>query len=85
MKVAYTSKTAIVIHAACGGYLAIMEAFRAAVPKADFDSAESQVFDQFKLGYLDSDIIYFLESTVPPVNLNSVNFVRTGLNISQPD
>lgn len=78
MKVPFTLKVALQIHAACGGYLAIMEAFKQAVPQSDYEATLPQIQDQFKLGYLDSDITHFLESSVPPVNLQSVNFVRTG-------
>lgn len=78
LKRPWNYKEALMVHAACGGYLAIMSALREAVPQADFEAHEQQIRDQFNLSYLDPDIIHFLENTVPPVNLQEVNFVRTG-------
>ena len=76
LKKPWNVKEALPIHAACGGYLAIMKALQAAVPQADFESHEQQLNDQFNLSYLDPDILHFLENTVPPVNLHEVTFVR---------
>ncbi|CAK9100760.1 FO synthase subunit 1, partial [Durusdinium trenchii] len=62
-------KDASAVHSACGGFLAIMTALKAEIPQSDFAQNEAQIREQFHLGYLDPDIIHFLESTIPPVNL----------------
>lgn len=76
MKQSWLTKTALPVHASCGGYLAIMAALKDSVPQADFEAAEKHVRVQFHIGFLDGDINLFLESSVPPVNLQQVNFVR---------
>ena len=77
MKKPWGYKEALVVHAACGGYITIMSALQASVPQADYEAHEAQIREQFNLSYLDADIIHLLETTVPPVNLSDVNFVRT--------
>lgn len=74
-------KDASAVHSACGGFLAIMTALKAEIPQSDFAQNEAQIREQFHLGYLDPDIIHFLESTIPPVNLQEVGFVRTGFAV----
>lgn len=81
MKQPWLTKTALPVHASCGGFLAIMAALKASVPQADYESTEKHVRDQFQIGFLDGDINLFLESTVPPVNLQQVNFVRTSQGV----
>lgn len=76
-KKASGQKDAWVIHAACGGFLAIMDQLKRSVPQKDFSAAESDIKDQFHLGCLDHDILAFLEASVPPVSLEQVPFVRT--------
>ena len=77
VKKAFTWKDASVIHAACGGYLGIMESFQKNVPAADFTAAEPEIKSQFSLGVLDHEILAFLEGSVPPIQLKNVRFVRT--------
>ena len=72
-------REAMAVHSSCGGFLAIMQALRGAIPQADYVQHEKQIRDQFQLSYLDPDIIHFLENAVPPVDLQEVNFVRTDL------
>ena len=79
MKQCWLTKTALSVHASCGGFLAIMAALKDSVPQTDYESTEKHVRDQFDIGFLDGDINLFLETCVPPVNLQQVNFVRTGL------
>ena len=65
------------MHAACGGFLAIMHHLEANVPQKDYKDAAPGLTEQFKLGILDGDILTFLESNVPPIILENVPFVRT--------
>ena len=76
LKKAWTAKDAMTVHASCAGFIAILEALKNAIPQADFAREEPQLRQQFQLSYLDPDIVHFLESTVPPVQLTEVNFVR---------
>ena len=76
-KKAWVQKDAWVIHASCGGFLAIMDQLQRSIPQKDFAEAENDIKDQFHLGCLDHDIISFLEASVPPVSLEQVPFVRT--------
>ena len=70
-------KDAWVIHASCGGFLSIMEQFKAYVPQADYAASEHGITEQFNLGILDPDIITYMESNVPPISLDQVSFVRS--------
>ena len=79
MKKVWVFKDAFPVHAACGGFMAILEALKKNIPKVDYDQASSTLEEQFSLGYLDPDIQQFLENTVPPVQLHTVNFVRSGI------
>ena len=81
MKQSWQTKTALPVHAACGGYLAIMKKLESSVPQSDFQAAQKQAFQQFQVGLLDLDINHFLESCVPPVNLSEVTFVRTAFRM----
>lgn len=65
------------IHAASGGFLAIIQQLRESVPQKDYQEALPNLWNQFKLGILDGDILTFLEGAVPPVSLDQVPFVRT--------
>ncbi|CAK9105978.1 FO synthase subunit 1 [Durusdinium trenchii] len=64
------------IHAASGGFLAIIQQLRESVPQKDYQEALPNLWNQFKLGILDGDILTFLEGAVPPVSLDQVPFVR---------
>ena len=77
MKQCWAYKTALPVHAVCGGFLAIMDRLQSSIPQTDFQSVEQQICDQFAVGILDADILHFLECTVPPVDLKQVTFVRT--------
>lgn len=77
MKKAWSYKDAFNLHACCGGFLAIMNSLKREIPQSDYLTAEAQIKEQFNLSILDPDITHFLETTVPPVSLNNVNFVRT--------
>lgn len=76
-------RDAVNIHAACGGFIAIVQQLKESVPQKDFNDAVPDLGNQFKLGILDGDILTFLESTVPPIALDRVPFVRThwGMNV----
>ena len=76
MKKAWGVKEATFVHAACAGYICIMEALKLTIPQADFTREEPQLRQQFLHSCVDPEIVSFLESTVPPVNLHEVNFVR---------
>lgn len=78
MKKPWGVKEASAVHAACAGFICIMEALRQAIPQADYVREEPQLRQQFQHSCIDPEIISFLESTVPPVNLHEVNFVRRG-------
>ena len=69
------------VHAAVGGFIQIINQLRESVPQKDFADAVPTITDQFKLGILDGDIITFLETTVPPVNLEQVPFIRPSNNV----
>lgn len=71
-------KDAWTIHVASGGFIAIAEQLECSVPQKDFKDAITGIREQFQMGLLDSDIVNFLESTVPPVSLQDVPFVRSG-------
>ena len=60
MKQSWQTKTALPVHAACGGYLAIMKKLESSVPQSDFQAAQKQAFQQFQVGLLDLDINPFL-------------------------
>lgn len=77
LKKAFTWKEVASIHAACGGFLAIMECFSKEVPQADFAAAQPEIANQFKLSVLDHDILSYMEAGVPPISLKDVRFVRT--------
>lgn len=77
MKTPWQYKTALPVHAASGAFIAIMDRLKSSIPKADFESVEEQLCQQFEVGILDADLIHFLENTVPPVDLHQVSFVRT--------
>ncbi|CAK9008023.1 FO synthase subunit 1, partial [Durusdinium trenchii] len=70
-------KDAWTIHVASGGFIAITEQLECSVPQKDFKDAITGIREQFQMGLLDSDIVNFLESTVPPVSLQDVPFVRS--------
>eukprot|EP00435_Cladocopium_sp_Y103_P058569 s586_g20.t1 len=61
---------AVSMHAACGGFIAIVQHLKESVPQKDFNDAAPDLLNQFKLGILDADILSFLESTVPPISLD---------------
>lgn len=81
LKVAWNFKSAFALHAACGGYLAIVDALQQSIPQADFEAALPQIEEQFSLGWLDGDIVAYLEESVPPVQLDRVPFVRSNEKI----
>ncbi|CAK9062230.1 unnamed protein product, partial [Durusdinium trenchii] len=76
LKKPWAFKDALQVHASCGGFITILETLRKNIPKADYDTAVTTLQEQFSLGYLDPDIVAFLENGVPPVQLAEVNFVR---------
>ncbi|CAK9062220.1 unnamed protein product [Durusdinium trenchii] len=76
LKKPWVFKDALQVHASCGGFITILETLRKNIPKADYDTAVTTLQEQFSLGYLDPDIVAFLENGVPPVQLAEVNFVR---------
>ena len=65
------------VHAACGGFNAIIEQLKQSVPQKDFREALPGLVEQFRLGILDGDIVTFLETTVPPISLEQVPFIRS--------
>lgn len=79
VKKAWLYKDAWCIHAAVGGFLAIMDQLRASIPQKDFADAAPGIENQFDLGILDTDVVHYLECNVPPVSLDQVPFVRTGV------
>eukprot|EP00435_Cladocopium_sp_Y103_P014979 s1851_g3.t1 len=58
------------VHAACGGFNAIIDQLKESVPQKDFKEALPGLCEQFRLGILDGDIVNFLETTVPPICLD---------------
>ncbi|CAK9043568.1 FO synthase subunit 1 [Durusdinium trenchii] len=77
VKKAWLYKDAWCIHAAVGGFLAIMDQLRASIPQKDFADAAPGIENQFDLGILDTDVVHYLECNVPPVSLDQVPFVRS--------
>eukprot|EP00434_Breviolum_minutum_P006285 symbB.v1.2.005545.t1/scaffold308.1/size235111/8 len=51
LKVAWNFKSAFALHAACGGYLAIVDALQQSIPQANFEAALPQIEEQFSLGW----------------------------------
>lgn len=76
-KKGWVHRDALAIHAASGGFNAILQQLKEAVPQKDYQESVPNLMDQFKMGILDGDILSFMESTVPPVSLDQVPFVRT--------
>ncbi len=76
-KVAWAFKSAFALHAACGGYLAIVDALQQVIPQVEFEAALPQIEEQFNLGWLDGDIVSYMEDSVPPIQLDRVPFVRS--------
>ena len=70
-------KDAWAVHAASGGFQAIMQHLEANVPQKDYKDAAPGLVDQFKVGILDGDILGFLENNVPLIALENVPFIRT--------
>ena len=83
LKKPWAFKDALQVHASCGGFITILETLRKNIPKADYDTAVTTLQEQFSLDYLDPDIVAFLENGVPPVQLAEVNFVRSGIWLTQ--
>lgn len=77
MKRAWSFKEAATIHAATGGYMAIIQALKEKVPQADVAAQEPELQQRFEASFLDDDIINFLQESVPPVDLHQVSFLRT--------
>ena len=79
-KKGWVHRDALTIHASCGGFNAICQQLKESVPQKDYQDSLPHLMEQFKLGILDGDIMTFLESTVPPVSLQQVPFVRTPIS-----
>lgn len=77
LKKAWLYRDAWSVHAACGGFNAIIEQLKQSVPQKDFREALPGLVEQFRLGILDGDIVTFLETTVPPISLEQVPFIRS--------
>ena len=52
LKKAFAAKDVALLHAACGGFIAIMECFQQSVPQADFVEAEPEIRNQLLWGCL---------------------------------
>jgi len=78
-KKAWMYRDAWCIHAACGGFGQIIQQLQESVPQRDFQEAMPGLTEQFKLGILDGDIVNVMETTVPPLSLDQVPFVRTAI------
>lgn len=65
MRKAVTLKDAVKLHQACGGYLFCLQKLQSLAPEAAFPDMKSSLRAQFFSGYLDGDLIHFLENNVP--------------------
>lgn len=77
---AYSSQMLIPLHAACGGFLAFLQALQDKLPPDEFNKHEKGLRDQFMMGSLDPDIHQALSSTVPPASIDAVAFLRWALS-----
>ena len=73
---AWGSVSLIPLHAACGGFLAFLRALRDKVPPAEYQKHFQGLNEQFMVVALDPEIHHALQTTVPPANLEAVNFLR---------
>ena len=67
------------LHAACGGFLYFMGLLKEKVAETEFQQVAQGLRDQFLCGFLDPDILHALTTTAPPAPLESVSFLRQGL------
>ena len=77
VKKPWMHRDAWIIHASCGGFIAILDQLQESVPSKDFKENVPALQEQFNMGLLDGDIFSFLEGCVPPISLEQVPFVRT--------
>ena len=76
MRKALSFRDGLPKHQACGAFLHYLKMFERMCPAADFAEASDSLTEQFKLGYLDPDLLHGLEQSVPPGDLKSISAFR---------
>lgn len=79
VKKAWSHKDGQLLHATCGIFLHLMDQLKSHLPETDFLESENRLNTQFRSGFLDAEIQHLLESAVPPVQLSTVQFLRTAV------
>ena len=77
VKKPWTYKDAQVLHAVCGIFQYLLDSLKAQLPEHDYQSNEGRLCDQFESGFLDAELQFLLESSAPPIQLSTVQFLRT--------
>lgn len=72
----YTVKEATTLHAVTGAFLHLKKTLALKVPQADYNDCIGDIDLQFARGFLDAELEQTLCSTVPPVDLSQVSFLR---------
>ena len=81
VKKAWSHKDGQLLHATCGIFVYLMDALKSHLPEQDFLESEHRLNEQFRSGFLDAEIQHLLESAAPPVQLSTVQFLRTEIAI----
>ena len=81
MRKALSFKDGLVKHQACGGFLHYLKSFERMCPAAKFPEISEQLTKQFHMGFLDPDLLFSLESQVPPGDIKSISAFRRGLQV----
>lgn len=80
VKKPWSYKDAQLLHALCGVFLYLVDSLKSQLPEQDYQSSEGRLCDQFESGFLDAELQFLLESCAPPIQLNTVQFLRTEIH-----
>ncbi|CAK9106185.1 unnamed protein product, partial [Durusdinium trenchii] len=72
----WSLKDAQSLHGACGFFLHVMGELESQVARSDFDDCKDAILSQFMTGFSDPEIDHLLQTTVPPVELRDISFLK---------
>ena len=69
-------KDGLLLHSTCGAFISLMVDLKDKIPSEDYAACVPRVEKDFMNGLFDPEIHKLLETSVPPIELTSVSWLR---------
>ena len=78
LRKAWNFKEGSQCHSLCGLFAHLMTRLQAKIPSADFEACQADLRSNFMSAVYDPELANMLVTSVPPINLTTVSFLRRG-------